>query len=292
MAKLYIGNSNNTPTRIKKLWIGNSNNTPVRIKKLWIGNSSNRPVLIFTEGATEGFVYDFDASYGQDNSWELNRIINSVDNVPHELQPILNPVIPNKTWVYSSIDGRPRSFNNNKGSFTCGRGGTFRLPTTVNDATIALVQRLDMSALTQSDSFTNCCYFNQRGNYVYYPDRYEYTGAQIGILAFRRVNNDFQVGDIFNWQTVNFINKNLCVVWMYTSGSQIKYEIVSSGGQRWSYQVQKTNNYTFQDIRICDWAGGGVRSLSGELYEFLIWPKALTQAERQETEEYLLDKWQ
>lgn len=64
MPKLYIGDSNNNPIRLKKMYIGDGNNNPIKLKKIWIGDPSNNPVLIFTEGATEGYMYDFDASTG------------------------------------------------------------------------------------------------------------------------------------------------------------------------------------------------------------------------------------
>ena len=46
MPKLYIGDSNNNPIRLKKMYIGDGNNNPIKLKKIWIGDPSNNPVLI------------------------------------------------------------------------------------------------------------------------------------------------------------------------------------------------------------------------------------------------------
>ena len=49
MPKLYIGDLQNKPIRLKKMYIGNTDNRPLRLKKIWCGDPNNRPLLIFAD---------------------------------------------------------------------------------------------------------------------------------------------------------------------------------------------------------------------------------------------------
>ena len=78
---------------------------------------------------------------------------------------------------------------------------------------------------------------------------------------------------------------------MYTSGTNISYRIRSEKGNVWTKDVPKDNNVQVQDVRVCDWGGAGVDALTGELYEFIIWPRTLSHQEILDAEEFLLEKW-
>lgn len=291
MPKLYIGDHNNNPVRLKKMWIGDHNNNPVKLKKIWIGDQNNNPVLIFTEGVPDGYTYDFDASFGQYNQSSVTAIVNATNNIPYPIQ-LFHPILGGgNSWGLSSWDGRPISFNNQ--AIRCGRGGTFRLPNPVNDATLLLVQRLNDNTEYAYGSFTNSCYFNAKGEYVYNSDYFSYTGAQVGGFSFRRdYNGTYKIGDFSGHvDALSFVNRNLCIYWMYTSGTNISYRIRSEKGNVWTKDVPKDNNVQVQDVRVCDWGGAGVDALTGELYEFIIWPRALSHQEVLDAEEFLLEKW-
>lgn len=291
MPKLYYGNSSNNPVRLKKVWFGNSSNNPVKIKKIWVGDSSNNPKLIFMEGASDGYTFDYDAS-AQGSTGAKTSIINSVNSAPHQLQDKLLPYPGDKSWMVSSLEGRPISFNNNNGALICGRGGTFRLSNPVNDVTLLVVQRLDIDKISTKANFTNSCFFNEQGSYGYTEDNYFYTGRTIGEFLFRgNESNGFKIGPLASQDNLTFINRKICAYWMYTSGNNVYYEVKSIDGETWSKSVTKQNSIPVQDVRVCDHAGGGVDSLTGELYEFIIWPRALSKQERTETEEFIFDKW-
>jgi hypothetical protein len=298
MPKLYIGDSNNNPIRLKKMYIGDGNNNPIKLKKIWIGDSSNNPLLIFTEGATEGYMYDFDASTGQYNQTRVSSIINAVNGAPSKIQPWHLITDKTDTWGLGSWDGRPISFNNQNGR--CGRGGTFRFPNPVDNATLVCVQRLNFDLLS-NEMFTNSCYFNEKGEYRYETDRFYYTGRTIATLTYRdgayvppqMIDFDSrpQVNTSGGTEAVPFINQNTCCVWMYTNGNNVHYRIKSYKNDLWTKVGTRESISQIQDVRVCDHAGGGVEALTGELYEFIIWPRILTAEEIAETEEYLLDKW-
>ena len=291
MPKLYIGDHNNNPVRLKKMWIGDHNNNPIKLKKIWIGDQNNNPVLIFTEGVPDGYIYDFDASFGQYNQNPVTAIVNATNNIPYPIQ-LFHPILGGgNSWGLSSWDGRPISFNNQ--SVKCGRGGTFRLPNPVNDATLLLVQRLNENTeFSESGSILNSCYFNAKGEYVYNSDYFSYTGATIGEFIFRKDGGGiFLVGPLKNNAPVTFMNKNLCFCWMYTSGSNVNYRVRSWDGNLWTRTVPKESNVQIQDVRVCDWGGAGVTALAGELHEFIIWPRALSSQEILDAEEFLQEKW-
>lgn len=288
MPKLYIGDSNNNPIQLKKMYIGDSNNNPIKLKKIWVGDSNNNPVLIFSEGVPDGYMYDFDASFGQYNQSRVGYIINAVNGAPSKLQPWHLITDKTDTWGLSKWGGRPISFNNSNG--LCGRGGTFRFPNPVDNATLVLVQRLSTSALGE-EYFTNSCYFNTKGDYCYAPDYIYYTGDTIGSLNFRKVNGTFQAWDHANSYLTSFVDNQLCVVWLYTENGKLNWRIKAINGQEINISESLKTAKQIQDVRVCDWAGGGVYALTGDLYEFIIWPRSLTSQERADSEAFLLDKW-
>ena len=283
MPKLGIGTATG-PVTFKKLSIGDIGG-PKRIKKLYIGDSGS-PKLIFSEGLPDGYMYDFNATIGQYNQPEVGYIINSVNGAPSAIQPYHLVLGGGSTWGLSSLGGRKQSFNNN--SVHCGRGGTFRFPNPVNNATLLLVQRLNTDVLT-NDSFTNTCNFNQIGEYRYASDYFYYTGAEISNLSFRKENTSFQVtgGNSLAW-----INKQIAFYWMYTVGNTVYYRIRAMDGNVWTHSVAKTNSVPVQDVRVCDWGGGGVEALTGELFQFTIWNRDLTNEEIADSENFLIEKWQ
>lgn len=288
MPKLYVGDLQNRPIRLKKMYIGNENNNPIKLKKIWIGDQNNYPRLIFSEGLPDGYLYDYSAIEKQYNQSIIPEIINSVDGKPHKIQRLYLPLVSSEIWGLGSCEGRPKSFNN--ANCQCGRGGTFRLPNPVNDATLLLVQRLSLQMTPGSDMFTNTCCFNPIGEYGYATDYYFYSSELIGSIIFRKINNHFQIdGQPVN--AVEFVNNQLCIVWLYTEDNQIKYRIKSINGDLYNCSLEKKSNKQIQDVRVCDWAGGGVEALTGELYEFVIWPRALTLKEKIEAENFLFDKW-
>lgn len=288
MPNLYIGNINNNPTKIKKMYIGDNNNNPIKLKKIWIGDKNNNPKLIFSEGVPDGYIYDFDASFNQYNQSEVGSIINAVNRVPYQIQP-WHLIIPSSTvWGLGQVSGRPISFNNQ--NTVCGRGGTFRLPNPVDNATLVLVQRLDSDMLPGNDSFTNCCYFNEIGSYIYQSDYFMYTSEEIARLQFRENYGSIGVGkDAEHLHPA--LNKHLCIVWFYTEDSQVKIKIKSLDEGEAIYTSNRTSSKKIQDIRVCDWAGGGVQALTGELYEFIIWPRSLSEEEKLDAENFLFEKW-
>lgn len=289
MPNLYIGNANNSPTKLKKIYVGNINNNPTRLKKIWIGDSSNNPVLIFSEGLPDGYLYDFDASFEQYNQPTIGNIINAVNNAPYPIQQ-WHPQFPSSTvWGLGKVDGRPISFNNQ--NTVCGRGGTFRLPYPVTDATLVLVQRLNTDMIVGNEVFTNSCYFNEMGDYIYYSDYFVYSGEQIGSLLFRKYNDSFWVGSSEVGDINSFINKELTITWLYTENSEVKTKVKTSSGNESVYTASRGSNKQIRDIRVCDWAGGGVLALTGEVYEFIIWPRSLSEEEKIDAENFLFEKW-
>lgn len=289
MPNLYIGNIGNAPTRLKKMYVGDSSNNPVRLKKIWIGDQNNNPKLIFSEGVADGYIYDFDASTKQYNQNPVGSIINSVNGAPHAIQQWHLTIPTSTVWGLSSVEGRPISFNNR--DYVCGRGGSFRLPSPVDDATLLMVQRLDTTWVGANEVFTNCCYFNEKGTYVYHTDYFTYTGEEIANLTYRKYDESFDISVSGAGGRQSSINRTLSISWLYTEGNTVKTRIKPFGGEPIIYSGTRTSLKQIQDIRVCDWAGGGVYALTGELYEFIIWPRLLTEDERIDTETFLFEKW-
>ena len=162
------------------------------------------------------------------------------------------------------------------------------------------VQRLNFDLLS-NETFTNSCYFNEKGEYRYETDKFYYTGRTIATLTYRdgqyipplmqEFDSRPQVNTSGGTEAVPFINQNTCCVWMYTNGNNVNYRIKSYKNDLWTKVATRESVSQIQDVRVCDHAGGGVEALTGELYEFIIWPRVLTTEEITETEEYLLDKW-
>lgn len=292
MPKLYIGDLQNRPIRLKKMYIGNENNNPIKLKKIWIGDQNNYPRLIFSEGLPDGYLYDYNASEGQYNQSSVTSIINSVNGLPHALQ-VQTPSFPNssKSWGLSSVGGRKKSFNNY--NVDCGRGGTFRLPYPVNDATLMMVKRFDNTMLQGfQDTFFNMIYFNEAGYFGGNSSNDNtYSGRKIADFTFRYQDRVFKYTGTSSYSEINFTDKNIGIYWMKTEGTNQRIRIRLFNGYTWERLNPKLLNIPYQDIRVCDYWGGGVLALTGEIYRFTIWPKSLSENEMLEAEQSIIETW-